>query len=84
MNVSNIDEKNWEWNVRNCRVPVERAVMISDTEYKFEFSFDIFKAGVMLGELDFSNNASMHYCGKWFWIEFKAKEDAMAFKLRWT
>ncbi len=72
----------WEKNVKNCHVDVERSVII--TENIFDAPFQTLDAGAMLGNLGLTNDQyALHHCGKWFWIEFKDKEIAMAFKLRW-
>ena len=73
----------WDNNVKNCDVPVERSVMISDDPYDSDYL--ILEAGITLGELGISSEqARMHHCGKWHWFEFDDKETAMAFKLKWT
>ena len=79
------DKNPWEWNVENCSVPVERAVMISDNPSRYNACYDVLEAGMVLVELGITlDQAQMHGCGKWFWFEFIDEADALAFKLRWT
>ena len=74
------EELDWDYNVKNCNVPVERSVMIS--ELIFDAEWVALEAGVILGKLDIKEY-DLHHCGKWYWIEFKNEEDAVAFKLKW-
>ncbi len=74
-------EQGWDYNVKNCDIPVERSVMISENAYDAEWC--ALEAGIIIGSLNISGY-DMHYCGKWHWIEFEKEEDAVAFKLKWV
>ncbi len=76
-------KKGWAHNVINCNIDLERSVMISDDKYYPEY--DALVAGIVLGNLLIEDDQyNFCKCGKWSWLEFKDKETAMAFKLRWS
>lgn len=74
-------EGDWDYNVKNCSVPVERSVMISCDSFN-NTEWIALEAGVILGKLNITEY-NLHRCGKWRWLEFVKEEDAVAFKLMW-
>ena len=74
-------KKGWDYNVKNCHVDIERAIMISDDKYNF--CWHVYEAGRIIGNLGFDEKCEMRHCGKWYWLSFDEIEDAMAFKLKW-
>lgn len=75
-------EMGWDNNVKNCNIDLERSIMISDDKYYS--TYDALHAGVILGNLNIEDDQyQFHHCGKWYWIKFFDKADAMAFKLNW-
>ena len=75
-------KQGWDNNVKNCNIPVRRSVMISDDQYSPEYN--LLDTGVILGELGFAKDEyAMKGCGKWWCLEFKDEETALAFKLKW-
>ena len=76
-------KKGWNNNVQNCNIDEERSIMITDDIYDYEYT--IMESGIIIGELGIdSDSFNLCSCGKWYWLEFTNKSDAMAFKLRWT
>ena len=75
-----INTQTWDDNVKNCSIPIERSVMISDDKFNAEWC--ALEAGVILGTLDI-DKYKMQHCGVWHWLEFENEEDAVAFKLKW-
>lgn len=76
-------QKGWNNNVRNCNIPIDRSIMVSDNQYEYEW--DLIAAGVLIGKLGLNENKyCFHACGKWWWIQFDNIEDAIAFKLLWV
>ena len=75
-------KRGWENNVKNCKIPTERSVMIDDSVHTD--SFRCLHAGTILGKLGLDESKfNILACGKWHWLEFTTQEDAMAFKLLW-
>lgn len=75
-------KQNWEYNVKNCNIPVERSVMICDQIC--DYAWDAMKAGYLLSELKIEKEkAILHECGRWIWLQFDNVADAVAFKLLW-
>lgn len=75
-------KQNWKYNVKNCNIPVERSVMVSDRiDAHIWLAQD---AGYLLSELKIKKEkAGLHECGRWIWLQFDNVADAVAFKLLW-
>lgn len=72
----------WEYNVKNCNIPVERSVMINDCPYDHPWLAQ--DAGYLLSKLKIDKEkAVLHECGRWIWLQFDDISDAVAFKLLW-
>ena len=75
-------KQGWEYNVKNCHIPVERSVMIGDE--MGDHAWEALEAGYLLSELGIKKEkAGLHGCGKWVWLQFDDVSDAVAFKLLW-
>jgi len=75
-------KQNWEYNVKNCNIPVERSVMIGDQID--DHAWDTLEAGYLLSDLKIEKErARLYGCGRWIWLEFTNIADAVAFKLLW-
>lgn len=75
-------KQNWEYNVKNCNIPVERSVMVCDQID--DHPWLTHDAGYLLSELKIKKEkALLCGCGRWIWIQFDDVADAVAFKLLW-
>lgn len=75
-------KQGWEYNVKNCNIPVERSIMVSDQLE--DHSWDAIEVGYLLSELGIKKEkAGLYGCGCWIWLQFDDVSDAVAFKLSW-
>lgn len=75
-------DNTWENNVKNCKIDLSRAILLSDSMY--HATFKTFEAGQIIEEIGFNKETTkLCNCGRWYWLEFASTEEAMMFKLRW-
>lgn len=75
-------KQNWEYNVKNCNIPVERSVMVCDQTEDYPWAG--LAAGFLLSDLKIEKEKlELYRCGRWIWIQFENISDAVAFKLLW-
>lgn len=77
-----IDTYSWEDNIKNCHIPMERAVVISNQTG--DYPWLALYAGRLLSELKIEKEkVGLHRCGCWLWLRFDDVADSVAFKLLW-